>query len=250
MKIISMSTCESTNTEAWKYLDSKEDVIVTTENQTFGRGRHGRTWITAEHRVNPNLIFSILTRVPSEKLSLIPITAGIAVFETITEYPDSPFVDAHWNELRIKWPNDLYVSEAKAGGILCESKTRGTETADVVIGIGVNLFEHPDLKDPPSTSLLKKDLLGKISESELSALKLKVISEIGNRIKDLIVHIDAAEKIKIRWLNAAKLDRYKMTKTHDEEGKLIKLEAVDIDEFGRLIAKSGSKILKIDQPLD
>lgn len=250
MKIVSMSTCESTNTEAWKYLDNKEDLIITSENQSQGRGRHGRVWITAQHKVNPNLIFSILTRVSPEKLSLVPIIAGIAVFEAITERTDSLFKGSDWNNLRIKWPNDLYVAEAKAGGILCESKSRGSENADVVIGIGINLFEHPELKNPQSTSLFQKSLLGQMTENELSEFKLKIIESVGNRIKELIQNITDSGDIKRRWLLAAKLEQYKSTKTHDEEGKLVKLEAVDIDDFGRLIAKSGSKILKIDQPID
>ena len=54
----------------------------------------------------------------------------------------------HADGLAIKWPNDLTAGGAKLAGILLER-----EGAAVVVGFGVNLAEHPELPDRPSTSL-------------------------------------------------------------------------------------------------
>lgn len=56
--------------------------------------------------------------------------------------------------IQLKWPNDLFINERKLGGILCESRWRGS-SARTVIGIGINLKHHDDLEflDQPAIAI-------------------------------------------------------------------------------------------------
>lgn len=105
--------------------------------QTAGRGRQGRSWVSAPG----NLYLSVLVRPGSqhlESLAVLPLLAGVAVREAVTDWG----VDA-----RLKWPNDLVVGERKLAGILAESTTSGGSIDHVVVGIGLNLVEpEPELR--------------------------------------------------------------------------------------------------------
>ncbi len=111
------------------YNDIPQGSICIADKQTAGRGRRGRQWFAPKG----NLYYSFYWKFPIEKnLYLPPISLliGLSVIEILEEFGVK--------DLNIKWPNDLYYREKKAGGILAEVKT----TADhihLVIGIGINL---------------------------------------------------------------------------------------------------------------
>jgi BirA family transcriptional regulator, biotin operon repressor / biotin---[acetyl-CoA-carboxylase] ligase len=118
-----LETCPSTNTWALENLAMlKEGDVVFTEQQTAGRGQHGRTWQSSEGVLTASFI---LESVP---LSGFSLAVGLAVIFAVEDLvPDLA------SKLQLKWPNDLYISERKLGGILCEAKGQ-----KLVIGIGLN----------------------------------------------------------------------------------------------------------------
>ena len=121
---------DSTNTEALKQarLGAEEGHCVVARQQTAGRGRHGRTWISPE---GAGLYFSIVLRpkIEPKHLTLITLMAGVAVHDTLAEFGLEP---------DIKWVNDLLVNEKKIAGILAETTETDTGLA-VVVGIGINI---------------------------------------------------------------------------------------------------------------
>jgi BirA family transcriptional regulator, biotin operon repressor / biotin---[acetyl-CoA-carboxylase] ligase len=118
-----LETCPSTNTWALENLATlKDGDVVFTEQQTAGRGQNGRTWQSSEGVLTASFI---LESVPLAGFSLV---VGLAVIFAVEDLiPDLV------GKLQLKWPNDLYVSERKLGGILCETKGQ-----KLVIGIGLN----------------------------------------------------------------------------------------------------------------
>ncbi len=101
------------------------------EEQTAGRGRQGRSWVSPR---GENLLFSVLLRVdcvPS-RLPLVAIVAGLAVRDAAARA--APRAD-----VRIKWPNDVLVGTKKVAGILVEAITVGRHIEAVVVGAGVNV---------------------------------------------------------------------------------------------------------------
>ncbi len=116
-----------------------EGLWLRAEQQTGGRGRMGRDWISPPG----NLYVSTLVRLrPGDPVAAtLGFVAAVALHEIAVFYaPDAV--------MQIKWPNDVMANGAKLSGILLE------RTGDaVVVGIGVNLVSHPDLPDRKTTSL-------------------------------------------------------------------------------------------------
>jgi BirA family biotin operon repressor/biotin-[acetyl-CoA-carboxylase] ligase len=118
---------DSTQNEALRLLDSQVQppFIVTASKQTAGRGRQSRTWHMEPGR---SLAMSLVVRLSVENLEGLSLVVGLGILEAIPTIP-----------LQLKWPNDLMLNNQKVGGVLVESRSQGS-TADVVIGIGLNLF--------------------------------------------------------------------------------------------------------------
>ena len=103
-------------------------VLLAAEEQTAGRGRRGRRWLSAPGR---DLTFSFARRLgrPARELAALSLVAGVAVTQALRSLGVS--------HAAIKWPNDVLAGEAKLGGILVETRlSAGTSVA--VVGIGIN----------------------------------------------------------------------------------------------------------------
>lgn len=120
-------TLESTQDRVFELLEEGQAdlLVVSAENQTRGRGRQGREWISEPGR---SLTLSIGFKMEARRLEGLSLLVGLATREAIG-----------MNEIELKWPNDLMLRDQKVGGILIESRSRGPE-ALVAVGIGVNLF--------------------------------------------------------------------------------------------------------------
>ena len=107
-----------------------EGLVVVANEQTAGRGRAGRTWIAPAGR---NVLCSILLRPPvaPDRLSTLPLVAGIAVAETVETFVQ--------RGCGLKWPNDVLVDRHKIAGILVQSRIAGASVNFVNLGIGINV---------------------------------------------------------------------------------------------------------------
>lgn len=128
----------STNREAFLRAEAGEagPLWFTARRQTAGRGRSGRRWASEPG----NLYASLLVRLAClpgavPQLSLL---AGVAVIDAIRQAAAGSVPAA----LRLKWPNDVLIGQAKCAGILAESMS-GHDAVTAVIGIGLNLAWHP-----------------------------------------------------------------------------------------------------------
>ena len=103
-------------------------LLLAAEEQTAGRGRRGRRWLSAPGR---DLTFSFARRLgrPARELAALSLVAGVAVTQALRALGVS--------HAAIKWPNDVLAGEAKLGGILVETRlSAGTSVA--VVGVGIN----------------------------------------------------------------------------------------------------------------
>ena len=114
--------CEST--QALLSADDPEGAIATTDHQTAGRGRLGRSWVEAP---GTSVMVSVVLRPPPERrapeLSLVAAVAVALAVEDATELA-----------AQIKWPNDVMLARRKVAGILAEMRD-----AVVILGIGLNV---------------------------------------------------------------------------------------------------------------
>jgi BirA family biotin operon repressor/biotin-[acetyl-CoA-carboxylase] ligase len=157
-RLLHLASTDSTNAEAMRRALAGErgPLWVLADRQTTGRGRSGRAWVSSAG----NLFASLLVEMtgPVAKAGQLSLVAGVAAIEAIRSMgplggplggPLAPGAG-----LRLKWPNDVLLGLAKAGGILVESSTRGAQEGRVaVIGIGLNLASAPPGLEPGATYL-------------------------------------------------------------------------------------------------
>ena len=110
-------------------------VVVLADEQRAGRGRAGRVWSSPP---GMGLWVSVVVEAPAPAdLDRLPVRVGLYIAEALD--PLLPGCEA-----AIKWPNDLWLSGAKLGGILCEASWAGSRARPVVIGAGLNLLQTAD----------------------------------------------------------------------------------------------------------
>jgi len=127
-----------------------EGTLVTTEEQTAGHGRRGKSWVSP---AGANLLFTVLLRPPMEAdrvfvLTMVLALAGLKAVQRVAGV-----------KAMIKWPNDLYVGIKKLSGILTEFSVIGKKTDWAVLGMGMNVSWHPEVPEgggAPATSLLEE----------------------------------------------------------------------------------------------
>ena len=131
INILNFESIDSTNTEAVKQArkGAHEGLCITARQQTAGRGRQGRKWISPP---DSGLYFSIVLRpqLETRHLPLITLMTGVAVCDALAVFGI---------KADIKWVNDLLVDDKKIGGILAEAVETAGGTA-VIVGIGINLL--------------------------------------------------------------------------------------------------------------
>lgn len=104
--------------------------VALAEQQTAGRGRHGRNWISPR---GAGLYLSVaytFNKVP-DNLACLTLAAGVATLQAL-EHGGA-------KQLGLKWPNDICARGAKLGGILVDAKTGAGGSISVICGIGVNI---------------------------------------------------------------------------------------------------------------
>lgn len=118
--------------------------IVITDNQFSGRGQRGNVW---KSKAGENLTFSILLNklqiAPTEQF-IVTQFCSLAVYHTL-----KPWLG---NNLRIKWPNDLYFDSKKICGMLIEFMIQGSILEWTILGVGINI-NQTDFDEICGTSL-------------------------------------------------------------------------------------------------
>ena len=143
---IHFETTGSTNDEA-RHLAALGDagpVWITADEQTAGRGRRGRAWVSPRGNLLSTLLLN--PQRPAAECAQLSFVSAIAAAETIAHF-------ARDADVRVKWPNDVLANGRKISGILLESASAGGEPYFLAIGIGINLARFPPDTEFPATSL-------------------------------------------------------------------------------------------------
>ena len=131
---IELTTVDSTNNYAMAQVQigtGHHGTAYFAHEQTAGKGQRGKTWTTMP---GENLILSLILK--PRQLStgdsfLLSATIANACYDFFTKYAG--------DEIKIKWPNDLYWRDRKTGGILIENVIRNEYINLSIVGIGLNI---------------------------------------------------------------------------------------------------------------
>lgn len=134
VKIVALESCPSTMLSIKDVLqqsESHELVVVVAEQQTEGKGRYGRSWASFPGNIHCSIAFNQGGFSSGE----VMMAASVLVRRVL----------GHYENVCLKWPNDLFVNGKKLAGILVE-----VYQDRFVLGVGVNIAYAPV---PTSTSL-------------------------------------------------------------------------------------------------
>ena len=165
---------------------------VTAGEQTEGRGRRGRGWMTG----GGNLAASLLLVDPAEPAlaATISFVAGVALHQAALDCAGPGIAE----RLKLKWPNDLLLDRRKVAGILVEGEKLTSGAFAVVVGIGVNCVSHPEA----GTTHAAGDFLSLGAPIEAEALFIALANRMAS---ELIVwdHGRGFAGIRSAWLARA-----------------------------------------------
>lgn len=136
----------STNDQARQMAEAgaPEGLLLVAEEQTAGRGRAGRRWLTPPGTA---LALSLVLRptLPAALGARLTMLAGVAACEAVELVAGV--------RASLKWPNDVLIGGRKAGGILVESALRDEDLEFAVLGLGLNVSwaPPPEQVDYPAT---------------------------------------------------------------------------------------------------
>jgi BirA family biotin operon repressor/biotin-[acetyl-CoA-carboxylase] ligase len=140
---IYLSETDSTNRWLKAHGDGR-NLLVWTDYQTAGRGCGTNTW---ESERGKNILFSMLVHpmnVPAADQFILSMANALALKDTLAGYID---------DVKIKWPNDIYWKDCKIGGTLIETTLQGRHIRDCIIGTGINVNQgefHSGAPNPVS----------------------------------------------------------------------------------------------------
>ncbi len=129
----------STNSEAMTLAHDGDPghLWITAGEQLSGRGRRGRGWTSPPGNLYASAL--MIDPAPPAALSSLPLVVAVAVRDAIAAcgLPEGA-------QLKIKWPNDILLNDAKCCGMLLESQNLRGGSIAVVFGCGINIVTYPD----------------------------------------------------------------------------------------------------------
>ena len=204
-----------------------EGQVLVAEEQTAGRGRMGRSWMSVP---GASLTFSVLLRpssVPPALRGWLPLLTGVAVASALRK---AAAVDA-----TVKWPNDVLIGGRKVAGILAEQSSDGSA---VVVGVGLNVATPEDSLPVSPTGLPATSLLAEGADIAREPL----LAEILVRLERWYLPVQSCPDplgtgllAEYRWLCGTIGRRVRVELP---VGRVLTGLAEDIDAGGRLLVRA------------
>ena len=218
MKIHRLASVPSTNRycEALDLAEVEDFTCYWALQQTAGIGQRGNHW---EAEPGKNLTFSLVlhpTFLPADRQFKLTEALSLALCDCLKDTKD----------LKVKWPNDIYVGKRKICGTLVSTRLQGAQIASAICGIGLNVNQtvfHDWVPNPTSMALLTGE------EYDLEPLLKKILACIEKRYNDLKNGIDPEPEYLTHLLNINVTARY----IYNEEELTATLTG--IDPHGRLL---------------
>ena len=134
--IIEIEETDSTNLYTSILLKSKkipEGTVISAFRQNSGRGQGNNLW---ESEAGKNLTVSIVLYpyfLPIEEQSMLNKVISLGIYDMMTALTKGKA------NIKIKWPNDIYISDKKVSGILIENAIIGNKFIHSIVGVGINI---------------------------------------------------------------------------------------------------------------
>ncbi len=227
------SSCQSTNDLAAEIIQQKqafEGAFVITDNQLAGRGQRGNNW---EAHPGMNITLSVLLK-PTFLLASKQFDLNIAISLAIHDLMNAKQPE----NLTIKWPNDIYVSNKKMGGVLIENMLVGNYIGWSIIGIGLNINQL-SFENPNATSL-RIETNGKEQDIE------QLIEKLAEFIEKRFLQLKAGKTTEQKKAYLENLFRFEEWHNFHAGGETFAGQIIDVSSTGKLIVKTGKTVTDFD----
>jgi BirA family biotin operon repressor/biotin-[acetyl-CoA-carboxylase] ligase len=232
-RLLCYDSIGSTNEEA-KHLardGAAEGTLVWAREQTAGRGRRGRAWISPRG----NLYLSLILRpdCPVGSAAQLGFVASLAVGDALRAI--LPRIE----RLTYKWPNDVLINGRKIAGVLLESEIVVPEKLSfIVVGVGVNLTASPQGMEFPATSIMEEGL-GKIMPEVM-------LEEFSAHFRSWNTRwrAEGFAPVRASWLAAAAIARGEPIRVQLDALRLCG-RFLDLDQEGNLLLDSAGECRRI-----
>lgn len=219
-----IETVDSTNAFLQRMQGTSEinGFVVSADEQTAGKGMGSNSWESAK---GMNLTFSVafdMSWLPAAEQFLLSQLVPLAMLEVIGNYLPK-------EQLKIKWPNDLYFDGRKLGGILINSTISGNYLGSSIVGIGLNVNQMK-FKNWPTHPISMKMISGK--SCDLESLLHEIVNHLGEIIEDVANGLQTRTSVNNRYY--ARLFRYHEWADYEVGSQRLRLFMTGIDPFGRL----------------
>jgi BirA family biotin operon repressor/biotin-[acetyl-CoA-carboxylase] ligase len=230
-----LPSVDSTNAEIqrWAEEGAPHGAVVIAEEQTAGRGRYGRSWMSAP---GDGLTMSLLLRPAMQpaEVQRVTLAAAAAVTEALEGlFPGTRFL--------IKWPNDILIGDRKVCGILTELSAAAEVTYWIVVGIGINVRGTPESM-PEAIGATAGTLQQTGRTADRAALAAAVLG--------------AFESLWDEWIESGSFDgvlrRYRAHMAYEGQQVRVTLDGqslegvlTGVDDEGRLLIDTGSALIPL-----
>lgn len=230
-KFIFREETGSTNIDAANLIQAKnaaEGTIIHAGFQSSGKGQKGNIW---ESERNKNLLFSIIlypTMISPAGQFIISMAISLGI---------SDYLKTIINDVRIKWPNDIFAGNDKIAGILIENSIAGDSIVSTVAGIGLNINQSAFPGFTPNAISLRM-LTGR--EYDLQDCLSQLSACLDKRYKRLI----AGENDEIRKEYISSLYRLNEWAQFRTAGSEFKGRIRTVNESGCLVVETGNGMIR------
>ena len=225
-------TIDSTNNYAMKLVETglaKHGEVIWAKHQLAGKGQRGKTWVDNEN----NLKFSLMINGLEKKYSLFSLNMITAI--ALTNYLKTILPDNC--QIFVKWPNDIYINDKKAVGILIENSFRGMNWNFSVIGIGINLHQQVFPEDLSlATSLY--------NESGLTFSPFEIIQDFRQGLLNAINKATPSETLLNQYNNYLYKKDKQVLFRDKKTNNIFEAFVMEVTEEGQIILLSPTGILK------
>ncbi|SKA11441.1 BirA family transcriptional regulator, biotin operon repressor / biotin-[acetyl-CoA-carboxylase] ligase [Chitinophaga eiseniae] len=224
---------DSTNNYAMERVNSGQVTSGTawfTSNQTAGKGTRGKQWVARPGDIIALSIALQPAMLPLSRQFMLSMAVALGTHD---------FFSAHaGDETVIKWPNDIYWRDRKAGGILIENVLRGNMWHYAIIGIGLNLNQGKFPEHLPNAVSLKQ-ITGKNWDAVTLAQEL--CRYLDARIRTL--QMSALDTLLAEY--TSKLFRWQQPGLYRKDGVVFQGIIRDVLPDGHLCLEREGEILRL-----
>jgi len=223
-----LTTVDSTNTYAKKkcFHGIADRSVIIAENQTAGRGRQGKQFYSPDGGLYMTVVFNA-DGLKSDDIQLLTVYVSVAVSEAIDDVCNA--------KTGIKWVNDIFVSERKVCGILCEAvfNQKESRVRHYIAGIGINVGEKEFPVDLKNIAGHVKCINGDINDLA-AAVIVKIFDILDTYSRDSVL-----EKYRSKMFLLGKQISFTL---NDMQYFGI---AHDINQYGNLIVQCGEEYITL-----